>query len=129
MSEMLVGVGLYCLYILCFFDCNASLSLIFFSLSILLFPGYPHGHASFPVRLTRLFAHVLCNSPYGLRQAQNMSGSVLLTTEASQLSVGIAGEAALCKSSKIDYWENYIFRIFKDSIMIVKNIQQIDKFT
>ena len=38
----------------------------------------------------RLFAHVLCNSPYRLKQAQNMSGSVLLTTEASQLSVGIA---------------------------------------
>ena len=32
-----------------------------------------------------------------LRQAQNMSGSVLLTTEASQLSVGIAGETALCR--------------------------------
>ena len=44
-----------------------------------------------------LFAHVLCNSPYGLRQAQNMSGSVLLTTEASQLSVGTTGEAALCR--------------------------------
>ena len=39
------------------------------------------------------FAHVLCNSPYGLRQAQNMNGSVLLTTEASQLSVGIAGNS------------------------------------
>mgnify|MGYP004624703495 CR=1 FL=1 len=36
------------------------------------FPGYSHGHAAFPVRLTRLFAHVLCNSPYGLRQTQNI---------------------------------------------------------
>ena len=61
------------------------------------FPGYSHGHAAFPVRLTRLFAHVLCNSPYGLKQTQNMSGSVLLTTEASQLSVGIVREAALCR--------------------------------
>ena len=52
--------------------------------------GDSHGHTAFPVRLTRLFAHVLCNSPYGLKQTQNMSGSVLLTTEASQLSVGIA---------------------------------------
>ena len=43
----------------------------------------------------RLFAHVLCNSPYRLKQAQNMSSSVLLTTEASQLSVEIAGETAL----------------------------------
>ena len=41
----------------------------------------------------RLFAHVLCNSPYGLRQAQNTSGGVLLTTEALQLSVGIAGNS------------------------------------
>ena len=54
-------------------------------------PGYPHGHAAFPVRRPRLFTHVLCNSPYRLKQTQNMSGSVLLTTEASQLSVGIAG--------------------------------------
>ena len=53
-------------------------------------PGYPHGHATFSVRRPRLFTHVLCNSPYRLKQAQNMSGSVLLTTEASQLSVGIA---------------------------------------
>ena len=44
-----------------------------------------------------LFANALCNSPYGLNQTQNMSGSVLLTTEASQLSVGTAGEAALCR--------------------------------
>ena len=61
------------------------------------FPGYSHRHAAFPVRLTRLFAHVLCNSPYGLKQTQNMSGSVLLTTEASQLSVRIVEEAAWCK--------------------------------
>ena len=40
-----------------------------------------------------LFAHVLCNSPYGLKQTQNMSGSVLLATEASQLSVGIAEDS------------------------------------
>ena len=59
--------------------------------------GYPRRHAAFPVRRTRLFAHALCNSPYGLKQTQNMSGSVLLTTEASQLSVGTAGEAALCR--------------------------------
>ena len=56
---------------------------------------YPHRHAAFPDRLTRHFAHVLCNSHYGLKQTQNMSGSVLLTTEASQLSVEIAGETAL----------------------------------
>ena len=55
--------------------------------------GYPRRHAAFPVRLTRLFAHVLCNSPYGLRQTQNMSGSVLLATEASQLSVGIGEDS------------------------------------
>ena len=40
-----------------------------------------------------LFANALCNSPYGLRQAQNTSGSVLLTTEASQLSVGIVEDS------------------------------------
>ena len=62
--------------------------------------GYPRRHAAFPVRLTRLFAHVLCNSPYRLKQAQNMSGSVLLTTEASQLSVEIAGEQLCVESSK-----------------------------
>ena len=56
-------------------------------------PGYAHGHAAFPVRRPRLFAHVLCNSPYRLRQAQNMSGSALLTTEASQLSVEIAEDS------------------------------------
>ena len=55
--------------------------------------GYSRRHAAFPVRRTRLFAHVLCNSPYGLRQTQNMSGSVLLATEASQLSVGIAEDS------------------------------------
>ena len=59
--------------------------------------GYPHWHAAFPVRRPRLFTHVLCNSPYRLKQAQNMSGSVLLTTEASQLSVRIVEEAAWCK--------------------------------
>ena len=61
---------------------------------------YPHRHAAFPVRLTRLFAHVLCNSPYGLKQTQNMSGSVLLTTEASQLSVWIAEVAYYIENPK-----------------------------
>ena len=75
--------------------CNtAVLGYFYFCMLLLLYDGsdldYPHGHAAFPVRLTRLFAHVLCNSPYGLRQAQNTSGGVLLTTEASQLSVWIA---------------------------------------
>ena len=74
-------------------DLNAILSI--FSLYAGVILGYPRRHAAFPVRLTRLFAHVLCNSPYRLKQAQNMSGSVLLTTEASQLSVEIAGETAL----------------------------------
>ena len=74
-------------------DLNAILSI--FSLYAGVILGYPRRHAAFPVRLTRLFAHVLCNSPYGLKQTQNMSGSVLLTTEASQLSVEIAGETAL----------------------------------
>ena len=77
-------------------DLNAILSI--FSLYAGVILGYPRRHAAFPVRLTRLFAHVLCNSPYGLKQTQNMSGSVLLTTEASQLSVGTVGEAALCIS-------------------------------
>ena len=72
---------------------NAIVSI--FSLYAGVILGYPRRHAAFPVRLTRLFAHVLCNSPYGLKQTQNMSGSVLLTTEASQLSVEIAGETAL----------------------------------
>ena len=72
---------------------NAIVSI--FSLYAGVILGYPRRHAAFPVRLTRLFAHVLCNSPYRLKQAQNMSGSVLLTTEASQLSVEIAGETAL----------------------------------
>ena len=48
----------------------------------------------------RLFAHVLCNSPYRFKQAQNMSGSVLLTTEASQLSVGIAEVAYYIENPK-----------------------------
>ena len=56
--------------------------------------GYPRRHAAFPVRRHAFFAHVLCNSPYGLKQTQNMSGSVLLlATEASQLSVGIAEDS------------------------------------
>ena len=50
-----------------------------------------------------------------LKQAQNMSGSVLLTTEASQLSVGIAGKQHCIN--------------IEDSLMIVKKVQQIDKFT
>ena len=44
-----------------------------------------------------------------------MSGSVLLTTEASQLSVGIAGKQHCIN--------------IEDSLMIVKKVQQIDKFT
>ena len=72
-------------------DLNAILSI--FSLYAGVILGYPRRHAAFPVRRTRLFAHVLCNSPYRLKQTQNMSGSVLLTTEASQLSVGIAGNS------------------------------------
>ena len=66
----------------------------------LLSTAIPHRHAAFPVRLTRLFAHVLCNSPYGLKQTQNMSGSVLLTTEASQLSVWIAEVAYYIENPK-----------------------------
>ncbi len=77
-------------------------------LCLSLFIGYPllHKAASpaIPTDMLRFlfvahafFAHVLCNSPYRLKQTQNMSGSVLLTTEASQLSVGIAGETALCR--------------------------------
>ena len=72
-------------------DLNAILSI--FSLYAGVILGYPRRHAAFPVRRTRLFAHVLCNSPYGLRQTQNMSGSVLLTTEASQLSVRIVEDS------------------------------------
>ena len=72
---------------------NAIVSI--FSLYAGVILGYPRRHAAFPVRRPRLFTHVLCNSPYRLKQAQNMSGSVLLTTEASQLSVEIAGETAL----------------------------------
>ena len=72
-------------------DLNAILSI--FSLYAGVILGYPRRHAAFPVRRTRLFAHVLCNSPYGLRQTQNMSGSVLLATEALQLSVGIAEDS------------------------------------
>ena len=72
-------------------DLNAILSIFSLYAGVLL--GYPRRHAAFPVRRTRLFAHVLCNSPYGLRQTQNMSGSVLLTTEASQLSVRIVEDS------------------------------------
>ena len=60
-------------------------------------PAIPTDMLRFLLVAHAFFAHVLCNSPYRLKQAQNMSGSVLLTTEASQLSVGIAGEAALCR--------------------------------
>ena len=72
-------------------DLNAILSI--FSLYADVILGYPRRHAAFPVRRPRLFTHVLCNSPYRLKQAQNMSGSVLLTTEASQLSVGIVEDS------------------------------------
>ena len=60
-------------------------------------PAIPTDMLRFLLVAHAFFAHVLCNSPYGLRQAQNMNGSVLLTTEASQLSVGTTGEAALCR--------------------------------
>ena len=60
-------------------------------------PAIPTDMLRFLFVAHAFFAHVLCNSPYGLRQAQNMNGSVLLTTEASQLSVGTTGEAALCR--------------------------------
>ena len=77
---------------------------------------YPHRHAAFPVRLTRLFAHVLCNSPYGLKQTQNMSGSVLLTTEASQLSVGIAVNCYIVqKITKITYFKDYLISVYMES--------------
>ena len=85
MSEMLVGAGLYDLYILYLF------------------------HAPVP-RLSPLTCCVSCSShtPFcscfvqlALRaQTQNMSGSVLLTTEASQLSVGIAEVAYYIENPK-----------------------------
>ena len=84
-------------------------------------PGYPHGHAAFPVRHPRLFTHVLCNSPYRLKQTQNMSGSVLLTTEASQLSVGIAEFAYYIENSKITSKKNYICGIIRD----FRNVKQL----
>ena len=83
--------------------------------------GYPRRHAAFPVRRTRLFAHALCNSPYGLKQTQNMSGSVLLTTEASQLSVGIAEVAYYIENSKITSKKNYICGIIRD----FRNVKQL----
>ena len=55
--------------------------------------GYPRRHACVSCSSHTPFAHALCNSPYALKQTQNMSGSVLLTTEASQLSVGIAEDS------------------------------------
>ena len=70
---------------------NAIVSI--FSLYAGVILGYPRRHAAFPVRHPCLFAHALCNSPYGLKQTQNMSGSVLLATEASQLFVGIAEDS------------------------------------
>ena len=106
--------------------CNtAVLGYFYFCMLLLLYDvrdlGYPHRHAAFPVRLTRLFAHVLCNSPYGLKQTQNMSGSVLLTTEASQLSVGIAGVAYYIENSKITSKKNYICGIIRD----FRNVKQL----
>ena len=78
-------------------------------------PAIPTDMLRFLLVAHAFFAHVLCNSPYRLRQAQNMSGSVLLTTEAPQLSVGIAGKQHCIN--------------IEDSLMIVKKVQQIDKFT
>ena len=106
--------------------CNtAVLGYFYFCMLLLLYDGsdldYPHWHAAFPVRLTRLFAHVLCNSPYGLKQTQNMSGSVLLTTEASQLSVGIAEVAYYIENSKITSKKNYICGIIRD----FRNVKQL----
>ena len=100
-------------------DLNAILSI--FSLYAGVILGYTRRHAAFPVRLTRLFAHVLCNSPYGLKQTQNMSGSVLLTTEASQLSVGIAEVAYYIENSKITSKKNYICGIIRD----FRNVKQL----
>ena len=64
-------------------------------IGVFLFPAIPTDMLRFLFVAHAFFAHVLCNSPYRLKQAQNMSSSVLLTTEASQLSVEIAGETAL----------------------------------
>ena len=44
----------------------------------------------------RLFAHVLCNSPYRLKQAQNMSDSVLLTTGSLATVCGDSRELLHC---------------------------------
>ena len=86
MSEMLVGVGLYDLYILYLFHAPV--------------PRLSPLTCCVSCSSPRLFAHVLCNSPYRLKQAQNMSGSVLLTTEASQLSVWIAEVAYYIENPK-----------------------------
>ena len=56
-------------------------------------PAIPTDMLRFLFVTHAFFAHVLCNSPYRLKQTQNMSGSVLLTTEASQLSVGTTGDS------------------------------------
>ena len=74
-------------------DLNAILSI--FSLYAGVILGYPRRHVCVSCSPSCLFAHVLCNSPYGLRETQNMSGSVLLATEASQLSVGIAEDSGM----------------------------------
>ena len=59
------------------------------------FPGYPTDMLRFLLGTHRLFTNALCNSPYRLRQAHAFAGGVFLSTEASQLSVGISEEAAL----------------------------------
>ena len=50
-----------------------------------------------------------------------MSGSVLLTTEASQLSVGIAEVAYYIENSKITSKKNYICGIIRD----FRNVKQL----
>ena len=88
---------------------------------VFLFPAIPTDMLRFLLGTHCLFANALCNSPYGLKQTQNMSGSVLLTTEASQLSVGIAEVAYYIENSKITSKKNYICGIIRD----FRNVKQL----